>query len=397
LFLALTLILGSAPERAIHAAGFELLMMNGESVATDATAVVFNPAGLGLLERPQVIVTPTVVTVDFEFESTVGTTLTGNDGGDAGDDFNFTGGAFAALKVTEDLGIGISLTQPFAGNVEYDDGWKGRYNVVKADFEATAVTGAVGYRINDMWAIGAGVWGAYGEFEQTLAVQSPGFADGSARIDTDDWVIGYHAGVLWTPAPTTKVGISYRSEVDFELGGTLSVQLSPGAPGRSISVSSELPAPQRMVGSVFHAVSRQTAVTFDLGWYDFSTFDRTPIDTSGGLSSSIPRNWKDVWRVGLGVQHQLAPQWGLKLGTTFSSSPMNDDDRLPDFPADRQIRASFGLAYIPSKQLQMFAGYEFIDLGDNKIDAVDSGGGRLVGEYDTHFVHVFFVGLSYGF
>ena len=113
LFLALILILGSAPERAIHAAGFELLMMNGESVATDATAVVFNPAGLGFLERPQVIVTPTVVTVDFEFESTVGTTLTGNDGGDAGDDFNFTGGAFAGLKVTEDLGIRKSMTQPF--------------------------------------------------------------------------------------------------------------------------------------------------------------------------------------------------------------------------------------------------------------------------------------------
>ncbi len=45
----------------------------------------------------------------------------------------------------------------------------------------------------------------------------------------------------------------------------------------------------------------------------------------------------------------------------------------------------------------MFAGYEFIDLGENEIDAVDASGGRLVGEYDTHFVHVFFVGLSYSF
>ena len=76
---------------------------------------------------------------------------------------------------------------------------------------------------------------------------------------------------------------------------------------------------------------------------------------------------------------------------------MKDSDRLPDFPADRQIRASLGLAYIQSEQLQIFSGYDFIDLGKNKFDAVDASGRRLVGKYDKHFVHVFYVGLSYGF
>ena len=111
----------------------------------------------------------------------------------------------------------------------------------------------------------------------------------------------------------------------------------------------------------------------------------------------ITRNWKDTWRFGLGVQHKLAQQWGLQIGGTYSSSPMDDSDRLPDLPIDRQIRASVGLLYAPSKTLQLAFGYTYLDLGDNNIDITGPGGGRLVGEYDTHVAHVINLGLIYNF
>ncbi len=50
------------------------------------------------------------------------------------------------------------------------------------------------------------------------------------------------------------------------------------------------------------------------------------------------------------MQHQLAVQWGLQRGATYDSSPVEDSDRLPDLPADRQVRASLGLIYARSKE-----------------------------------------------
>ena len=94
------------------------------------------------------------------------------------------------------------------------------------------------------------------------------------------------------------------------------------------------------------------------------------------------------------MQHQLAVKWGLQRGATYDSSPVEDSDRLPDLPADRQVRASVGLIYARSKEdLRLAFGYTFLDLGDNSIDITRPGGGRLAGKYDSHRVHLFCLGL----
>ncbi len=379
------------------AAGFDLIIMNGQSAATDASAVIFNPAGLARLERPQLMVLPVFITGDFEFESDARTTITGSDGGNATESFDFAASVFYAHKISPKLGVGLGFTQPVGGSVDYSDDWKGRFIVQEADFETNAFTGSFGYQVNDSLSLGAGIWFLDAEFNQTLAINSPGFADGQASIDTEDTAFGFQLGALWTPSPITKVGVSYRSRVDLELGGTLDVKLAPGAPARTLALDTELPLPQTVIVSLFQGIAPTTAITVDLGWYDYSSFESTAINTEGGGGPTITRNWKDTWLFGLGVQHKLAQQWGLQLGATYASSPMDDSDRLPDLPIDRQIRATAGLLYAHSRALQLSFGYTYLDLGDNSFDVTGPGGGRLVGEYDAHEVHLFILGLIYNF
>lgn len=379
-----------------HAAGFDLIKMNGQSAATDASAVIFNPAGLARLEGHQLMVLPVFIIGNFEFESDARSTITGNDGGNASDSFDFAASVFYAQKISPKLGVGLAYTQPVGGSVDYSDDWKGRYIVQEADFKAQAFTGAFGYQVNDSLSLGAGVWFLDAEFDQTIAINSPGYADGQATIDTDDTAFGFQLGALWTPSPATKVGVSYRSRVDLELGGTLDVKLALGAPAITLSLDTELPLPQTVIVSLFQGISPTTAITVDLGWYDYSSFESTAINTEGG-GFNIARNWKDSWLIGIGVQHKLAQQWGLQIGGTYSSSPMDDSDRLPDLPIDRQIQVTAGLLYAHSKALQLSFGYTYLDLGDNSFDITGPGGGRLVGEYDEHEVHLFILGLIYNF
>ena len=382
-----------------YAAGFDLILMPGQSAATDASAVIFNPAGLARLERsqPQLMVFNVFITGDFEFESDARSTLTGSDGGNTSDSFDYSALVFYAQKISPKLGVGLGFTQPVGGAVDYNDDWKGRYIVQEADFETNAFTGSFGYLVNDSLSLGAGVWFLDAEFNQTLAINSPGFADGQATIDTDDTAFAFQLGALWTPGPATKVGVSYRSQVDLELGGTLDVKLAAGAPARTLALDTELPLPQTVIVSLFQGISKTTAITVDLGWYDYSSFESTAINTEGVAGPNIIRNWKDTWLFGLGLQHKLSQQWGLQIAGSYATSPMDDSDRLPDLPIDRQIRASAGFFYAPSKALQLSIGYTYLNLGDNSFDVTGPGGGRIVGEYDTHEAHLFNLGFIYNF
>jgi len=131
--LPLTLILlsGLLNVTGALAAGFDLILMNGQSAATDASAVIFNPAGLARLERPQLMVLPVFITGDFEFESDAGTTITGNDGGNATESFDFAVSVFYARKISPKLGVGLGYTQPVGGSVDYSDDWSFRDGVAQ--------------------------------------------------------------------------------------------------------------------------------------------------------------------------------------------------------------------------------------------------------------------------
>ncbi len=144
-------------------------------------------------------------------------------------------------------------------------------------------------------------------------------------------------------------------------------------------------------------MAKTTALTLDVGWSDYSSFRKNSLDLEGGKSLTIPRNWHDTWRVGLGVQHQFNKKWGAQAGFTYDTSPVDSDDRTPDLPVDRQISISAGLAYEMTEDITMGLNYGYIDLGDADFDLTGPAGGRVSGDYDTNRVNIFGLMLSYKF
>lgn len=108
------------PGMGLSGAGWNVL-------AEDASTGVANPAGIFWMESDsEWMVAGMYVSPSMKFRSEVGTTIPGNDGGEAG--VSAIGGSvFHARKLSEKWALGFGLNSISAASIEYDDGFVGRY------------------------------------------------------------------------------------------------------------------------------------------------------------------------------------------------------------------------------------------------------------------------------
>jgi long-chain fatty acid transport protein len=75
-------------------------------------------------------------------------------------------------------------------------------------------------------------------------------------------------------------------------------------------------------------------------------------------------------------------------GFAYDSSPVDAKDRTADMPVDRQLRYAVGAQYQWSERLNIGGNFEYIDLGNAKIN----NDRTLKGDYKRN--EMFFIGLN---
>ncbi len=393
----------AAPDMGLATAGRAAL-------AQDASTAAGNPAGMTLLERDQIEggLLGIFVTAKFDSDST---TYGGGDGGDAG---SFVpAGSFSYVHgISPDLKLGVTMTSNFGLGVDYGDNWAGRYYVQEGELVTIGLNPNIGYRVNDWLSVGAGVSIVYSELTQEVAVNdllsSP---DGKLKIDSDDVGLGYNLGLLVEATKSTRLGLTYRSEIDIEFDDAVrSENLSPalglildGVLGSNRKIDMQLTIPQAVMFSVYQQLNNQWAIMGNLGWQEQSAFGKTGISlasASGSNSLTGDRNFNDTWHYALGAQYRFAPEWLLSMGVAYDESPVDDKDRTPDMPLDRQIRYASGIQYDLNEDVTIGTAYTFLDTGDAKIqlDGADNPRrGELIGDYSSNYVHFLNVNVVYRF
>jgi long-chain fatty acid transport protein len=374
--------------------------------ADDASTSFFNPAGMARLERSQLMVGSQVVKnkMRFDPEDDSSIFMGGNDGGDAG---GWAPGlsSYYVHGLGERWRLGVSLTTPVAGSTDYDNDWLGRYYVTEVSLLTLNLNPAVSYKVTDWLSVGAGANLAYATMDFTLKLprlpefSDPTPGDGKLKLDDlDDFAGGWNLGVLFEPRDGTRIGLAYRSEVEFDLDGdfetsnigTLLTQLglTEGDAG------SEFDVPQIAVLSLYHQLTDELAVLADVMWTDWSEFEYTPIklSTTGGSGIAIPRDWKDTWRYAIGLEARVAPRLLFQLGFSYDSSPIRSGKTaLPDLPVTRIYKFATGFKYELNENVVLGVSYMYADLGSVPID-FRAIGGRLKGDYKRNDLHM--VGFS---
>ena len=369
-----------------QAAGFALVEQNASglgnafagqaAVAADASTVFFNPAGMTLLPDRQVVVAGHLIKLKAEFSGEVDALfpVTGGQGGDAGD-WALVPNAYFAFRLTPDVHLGLGLNSPFGLKTEYDSDWIGRYQAIKSELKTVNLNPSIAYRVSDTLSLGAGLdiqW-----IDATLTNRIPVYGQPLVTIKGDDYGWGYNLGALWQVTPATRVGLSYRSEVDFTLDGTASTSDPVVFKG---PVTADVTLPDSASLSLFHKLSPTWDLLADVTWTGWSDFDDLPI--KGTVDKTTIENWENILRYSLGATWHMSDTLSLRGGVAYDEAPVSDVYRTPRIPDGARTWVAVGGQYRLSSQSAIDFGYAHLFVNDPGLRSADYGT-LLKGEYDS--------------
>jgi long-chain fatty acid transport protein len=368
--------------------------------AQDASTVFTNPAGMTRLEGNQLTLGAQLLYADLKFSIDQGTSpaLGSSDGGNPVGWFP-GGGFFYSYSLSPDVKLGLAATGNFGLALKYDDGWVGRYYVQQATLIGMSILPSVAFRINDKLSLGASLNAMWGKFKDVVAVNNIVGQDGKLQLDDNTWGWGGNVGLLYEPAPGSRLGVTYNSQVKLDFNGPARwTDLAPGLEAllRSrglldANVNLGMTVPQGVNASFYQELDPRWALLGSVGWQQWSKFGRVDI----GVDSSDPRslttqlNYKDTWHVAAGAQYRMASPWTLMFGVAYDSA-FQDSNNIPAaLPANAAWRFGIGAQKEESKTFNWGWSFEYAYGGNLDTNAVGSrpvavgGRGDLVGSFNN--------------
>jgi long-chain fatty acid transport protein len=424
---------------AAQGSGFALLEQSGSGLGTafagtgvtadDPSTIFFNPAGLVEVDGLQAAFVPSGVLINSEFRdggsrAALGQPL-GNNGGDAGG-WNFIPAAYASMKLNDRTAVGIGVNAPFGLELTYGDGWIGRFQTLKSDIRTINVNPTFAYRINDAISIGVGVNYQTIQAELTNAVNYSAVIaqglqqlvlngqldpanvpallaanaglEGHARVRGDDQAWGYNIGVMIDVTPTTRVGLSYRSKIDYRIEGsarftpptvtnpTGAAIVAQAAAGQLASGPAyvDLELPDVTILSLSQKIGSNFELLADVGYTGWSSVENVSVVRAGSDPVAVIREgWEDAWRVALGGIYTLSPTLKLRAGIAYDESAVPDSARTPRLPDVARRWVALGLNWQQSDLFSVDVGYAHLFSSDAPLNQ-DAGNENLSGFVGGH-------------
>lgn len=370
------------------AAGFQLQNQNGAgtsvayagaaAVAEDASTIFFNPAGMTYLPMGHSIsVGGTAIHRSVKFKNT-GTTpmpvinpltnlptgafhAAGSNGGDGGGT-GVAPGLYYSYAVSEALRVGLGFSVTYGSETEYDDDFIGRFSGRYTSIHQMNLNPSVAYKVNDKVSVGFGLNYAKSEIEFRQAAPFVGAPEG--RLEGDDTAWGWNVGAMFQLTPATRLGVSYRSNIKFDLEGKQKIA-APLNVNRQITAKIETPDTFSLAFS--HKANDRLELLADATWNGWSSVKSLdPMVGAARATAPLHYNFDDTWRFGLGAKYQLNDQWNLRAGIAHDQTPVPDKaSRTMTVPDSDRTWLAFGARWKMSPNTSVDMGYARIFFKDS--------------------------------
>lgn len=363
------------------------------AAAEDAGTIYFNPAGMTNLPKGHNIsLSGTLLnrTIDFKDKGSNVNPLLGpagpvffplppDDGGDAGGLALLPAG-YWSYGIAPNLSVGIGVGPTFGNKTEYNDNFIGRNAGYFFEMEQININPSIAYKLNDMVSLGGGISFAYNDstFKQGVPLVDPtGVLTGGAvkfpannylKVNADDWAVGFNLGAMFQLSPATRIGLAYRSELEFDMEGKQKYAFQNAAL-RNQDVKANLKTPANFSLAASHKASDKLEILADVTWTDWSVVKALNLKNkqSGAALHQLSYNFDDTYRVGLGANYQYNEQVKTRFGIAYDKTPVqHDEDRTMTLPDSDRIWLSFGVKYSLSKISSIDLGYSHIFFDDAK-------------------------------
>ncbi|MCY1523609.1 Long-chain fatty acid transport protein [compost metagenome] len=351
--------------------------------------------------------------LDFELDESTNVA-----GGDSGNAMEWSPGG--SLFVTREIGdgwtVGFASYGDFGLNLNYENDWSGRYFLQNGELLGMSLMPALAYRLNEQWAFGVGLRAFYATLDTQLAVNNDPLGllqrpDGQLKYRDHDWGYGGNLGVVYAPAPGTRLGLSYTSEIDVEFEDGLDLQGVGPVTTRLLrdrglldaATRIDMQVPQTLTFSLYHQLDEQWALLASANWQDWSRFGEVGVDLDSNQprSATLEANYRDTWHLSVGTQYRFDPRWMWSFGVGYDSSPVDDEDRTLTVPMAETWRFGTGLTYALDAQTEMNLSYEMVWLGDMEISQEKSlpldAPQRVSGEFDNAWIQALSASATWRF
>jgi long-chain fatty acid transport protein len=406
------------------------------AVAEDASTVWWNPAGMSrlgsgkhILFGGHVIIPSTKFTNNGSTPAAASNPTRVGDGGDAGSTA-FIPNVFFAMSLNPTWSFGVGLNVPFGLMTEYSSDWIGRFQGIKSEVQTININPSVSYKLSDRASLGFGVSWQQGKIDLLSAVNYSGVAFGAGgagllgavggpgvegqnttSLDGDAW--GFNVGALFDITPATRVGIHYRSSLDYSMKGSTTFSsvpaafaaipaLAAGTSNGDVKLDFETPASASL--SVAHKMNDRLELLGDVTWTEWSRIQQLPLVRTSGAASgttldTLTFNFEDTWRASFGANYKYGGPWTLKAGVAYDQSPVpNAQSRTVRLPDNDRYWLSLGATYKMSQVSRLDFGWSYIMIKDADIanNQTAAGRGNIVGTYQAN-VNVLSVQYQHSF
>jgi long-chain fatty acid transport protein len=357
-----------------QAAGFALGEQNASglgnafagqaAVATDASTIFFNPAGMTLLTGRQFSVSADYISPSARFSGTGTPALATAAGGDAARSATIPA-FYYSMDLRPGLKFGLGVTVPFGLSTDYEFPWAGETQALKSKLETLDVNPALAWAVNDRLSLGLGV--SWQKIRADLTSYNP-YLPGIVTMSGDDTGWGWNAGALYKIDEGTRVGLSYRSRIDYRLAGTMSPSASPDA-------FADLTTPDTASLALFKRLNDQWDLLADLTWTGWSSFQELSVKrTDGTPILTVPERWNDTLRYSLGLNYHASERFIWRVGLCYDETPIPSSQyRTPRIPDQNRTMVAFGGRYRMTGQTSLDFGYAHLFMRDAAIHHTDSG------------------------
>ena len=385
------------------------------AIAEDAATVYYNPAGMTLLDGPQILVSSGFVLISTSFENK-GTTAPLGDpahGSTGAKDQIFpVPSLFATAPLSDRLSVGLGLFSPFGQANKYASDWVGRYQLQSISLKTIDIDPTIAYRVNDAFSLGAGLDIQYAHLKRKNAIDFGAFCfavigpancsgrgllpqsqDGQLGVDTEDWSVGFNLSALYNIGEMTHIGLNYRSAVHHDFSGDADFTV-PAAAGlltasglfQDTSVHTTMTFPELIALGLSQRIDESFTLLADVDWTRWSRVKQVTFNFGNPIQppQSLVLNWKDSIRVAVGGIYRLTENTDLRAGISFDQSPVTDAFRSADLPDSDQIMFSTGLTHRFDQQFSAVISYSFGHFMAAPVNLPQQNAGTLAGTFQRN-------------
>jgi long-chain fatty acid transport protein len=398
----------------IQSAGSASVSTAGQTaIAEDAATVYYNPAGMTLLDRPEILLAAPVVVLSNKFDdggsrAPLGGPALGSGGSKDG---AFTlPSLFATMPLSGRVTVGLGLFIPFGQVNEYDDNWVGRYQLRSISLKTFDIDPAVAYRVSDTFSVGAGIDIQYAHLKRRNAIDFgslcfivsnpagcpalgllPQSADGQVNVDTEHWSVGFNLGLHYHLGDATHIGISYRSAVHHTFSGNADFDVPAAAAPLTVggllfqdtSVVSAVSFPEVVAFGLSQRLDDRVTLLFDVDWTGWSRLKQAVLNFGNPAQppQTLVFNWQDSYRFAIGGIYQFSETTDLRTGFSYGQSAVSDAFRSADLPDSDGMMLSAGLMHRFNDQISATVSYSYVHRAAAPINLAVPLAGTLIGTF----------------